>query len=226
VRSLADYPTEKLRRPLTQPAATGSATIEGTLVSAFAGGGAAALGSLSLGYAVASACGVELAVNAQHGLTPAAPFERVSAALTFGLSRSVALTLANQARLPGTREISAVNQWVGVPFRVALNDWFGLVGLDRLAGVEFLWQGRSGARLDVTLALPAGVLFQPLSRLSVQLLGRPSFRVVPQPTASLDAEVELLFVPLRWLDLRLHTLMSPRATSVRIDTTVGATARF
>lgn len=226
VRSLAEFPTQKLRRPLTLPVGTGSASLEGTLVSAFAGGGSAALGGFALGYAVAPACGVELAVETRHALTPPGPFESVTVALTLALSPSLALAFGGRARLLGDRELSSLDQWVGVPFRVALNDWFGFVGLDRIAGVELLWQGRSGARLDVTLALPAGVLFQPLPQLSVELRARPGVRVLPELRAAVDAEVELLVVPRRWLDLRLLAVVSPRASSTRVDASLGATVRY
>lgn len=77
----------------------------------------------------------------------------------------------------------------------------------------------------MTLALPAGELLQPLPHRSVQLRARPSVRVRPALRAGVDAELELLFVARRWLDLRLLALVSPWAPSVRVATPLGATVR-
>lgn len=227
VRSVAAFPTEKLRRPLTQPAGTGSVSAAGIVMSAFAGGGAASLADFSVGYAVAPACGVELAVETRHALTPASPFEHVGASLTVGLTPWLALAFGNESRVAGAVSgVRTVGTWVGAPLRLPLNRWLGLVGLDRVTGLDVLWSSFGGFRLDAWVALPAGVLLQPHSRVAVQVLGRPSLRVIPRLTATVDAELEVLFVALRWLDLRALAVVSPRESSTRIDATLGVTARF
>ncbi len=226
-RSLADFPTEKLLRPLTSPAGTGSASGAGVYVGAFAGAGSAHLADFTLGYAVAPACGLELAVETRHALAPAGPFEAVGASLTVALRPGLALSLGNTARLGSSSlGLSSVGTWVGLPLRLPLTRWLGVVGLDRVAGVDLLWIRSGGGRIDAFVALPAGLLVQALPRLSVQLVGRPQVVVLSTLRATVSGELELLFVPLRWLDLRALAVVSPLGSTTKLDASLGATVRF
>jgi len=156
------------------------------------------------------ACNVEVGLDTAHLLTPPLAFVDLSPSVTVALTASVAISLGANLQL----QPSAIGQragpiGVGAPLRLRLNDWFGLVGLERVFSVSMRWGGPLGSVAGLNANLPMGVLLQAGPQVSFEARVRPVVSIVPFAFSRLEFDVEGFFTPLRWLDVVLAGYVSP-----------------
>ncbi|MHB8875871.1 MAG: hypothetical protein ACYC8T_19455 [Myxococcaceae bacterium] len=225
--TLAEYPTEKLHRPLALPARAWALGASGVYSGRTGAAGTAHAAGATLDVAVSPLCNLEVGLETAHVLTPVLPLTSVAPRIALALTDSTAVSLIANLRLqPTGYGARYAGVWLGAPVRLRLAEWVGVVGLERLAGLEVLWGEPIGSAAGFTLSLPAGVLIQPSRRLSLEARLRPVVAVLPLALSRLEVEAELLFVPVHWLDVILAGYVWPASPVTQVIASAGVRLRL